>query len=396
MNLFRNKKEIIPYSQQKITRSDINSVISVLKSKFITQGPVVEDFENEIAKKTSSKYAISTNSATSALHISCLALGLKSGDILWTSPNTFVASSNCALYCGATIDFVDINISTGLMSISCLKEKLKAAEKMNTLPKIVIPVHFSGASCNMKEIYKLSKKYGFNVIEDASHAIGGSYNGRPVGCNKYSDITVFSFHPVKIITTGEGGMATTNNQKIATKLKDLRSHGITKDKNRFLSTENYLWSYEQQDLGFNYRMSDINASLGKNQLRRLDKIVNERNLLFTKYKSLLENLPLHLLEIPKDVYSSIHLAVILLDKNFSKHHEKIFNLMRNAKIGVQLHYIPIHTQPYYKSIGFNDDDFPNAVEYSKRAISIPLYFGLTFKEQKYVCSSLRKIIENFD
>ena len=395
MNLFRNSNNFIPYGKHNISKADIAAVISVLKSNFITQGPLIEEFENEVARKTFSKYGISTNSATSALHIACLALGLKRGDTLWTSSNSFVASSNCALYCGANVDFVDIDISTGLMSIDSLKEKLESAEKNNKLPKIVIPVHFAGSSCDMKEIYALSKKFGFLIIEDASHAIGGKYHKRPIGSCKYSDITVFSFHPVKIITTGEGGMATTNNQKIASKLKDLRSHGITKDTSRYVGGKNHPWTYEQQDLGFNYRMCDINAALGKSQLKRLDKIVDERNFLFQKYKSLLENLPLNLLDIPENVYSSLHLSVVLLDENIALHHEEIFNLMRSSKIGVQLHYIPIHTQPFYKSMGFKDSDLPNTINYSKRAISIPLFVGLTNRQQKYICTSLRNIIERF-
>ena len=321
-------------------------------------------------------------------------MGLKNGDNLWTTPNTFVASANCGLYCGANIDFVDIDIKTGLISIEHLKEKLIFADKKGELPKIIVPVHFSGTSCEMKELKRLKEKYGFSIIEDGSHSIGGSYYSYPVGSCEYSDITVFSFHPVKIITTGEGGMITTNNENLSVKLRTLRSHGITKDQNKFISKNKFSWSYEQQLLGFNYRMSDINAALGISQLERLENIVKERNKLFSNYKNLLKNLPLKLLEIPENITSSVHLSVILLNEEIKNQHEKIFNLMRSSNIGVQLHYIPVHTQPFFRELGFKENDYPVSLNYSKRAISIPLFNGLSDTDQEYVSDTLRKHIES--
>ena len=389
------EKNFIPYGRQQITSEDIEAVNSVLRGELITQGPVAEVFEKEIAKKVKAEYAISTNSATSALHLCCLALDLGEGDYLWTSPNTFVASANCALYCGASVDFIDIDIKNGLMSIERLKIKLEHAEKIGKLPKIIIPVHFSGSSCEMREIYKLSKKYGFKIVEDASHAIGGEYLDKPVGCCEYSHLSVFSFHPVKIITTGEGGVITTNNPILARRVRELRSHGITKDKNKFINKVSFSWSYEQQELGFNYRMSDINASLGLSQLKRLTEIVIERNRLFSYYFENFKKLPLKLLEIPPNVKSSIHLAVIVLDKELSPYHSLIFDNLRQSKIGVQLHYIPVHTQPYYQKLGFNKEDFPESVNYASRAFSIPLFPGLSHSEQEFVLSQIKININRF-
>ena len=380
--------KFLPYGRQTILDEDISAVNNVLRSSFITQGPVVNDFEDALSKKLKAKHCISTNSATSALHISCIALGLKKGDYLWTSPNTFVASANCGLYCDSFVDFVDIDIETGLISIEFLKKKLIRAEKIGKLPKILVAVHFSGSSCDMKEIGFLSKKYGFHVVEDASHAIGGKYLDQPVGNCAFSDLTVFSFHPVKIITTGEGGAITTNNSVIATKLYELRSHGITKDKNKFVDKNIYTWKYEQQSLGFNYRMPDINAALGLSQLKRLDKIVEERNKLYKNYIHLFSDLPLEMLKIPENVFSSVHLAVLVLDKSLSCKHSILFDMMRSSSIGVQVHYIPVHTQPYFKKLGFFRNDFPKSEEYSKRAISIPLFPGLTDEDQLYVFKSL--------
>ncbi len=384
-----NQDKFIPYSKQIISEEDIKEVNKVLRSPLITQGPISKEFESRLADVASAKYAISTNSATSALHISCLALGLEKGDILWTSPNTFVASANCALYCDASIDFVDIDISTGLISIHLLEEKLRKAKKEKKIPKIIVPVHFAGTSCAMKEIFRLSKEYGFSIIEDASHALGGSYNRDPVGSCKYSDITIFSFHPVKMITTGEGGMITTNDLKLAKRLEKLKSHGITKNKSEFIGSKIFSWTYEQQDLGFNYRMSDINAALGLSQLKRIRNIVKERNNLLSNYKSLLSTLPITFLEIPKDVISSVHLAVILLEPQLAIHHSVIFDLMRKSNIGVQLHYIPVHTQPYYQSIGFKEGQFPASEDYSSRAFSLPLFPGLTFSQQEYIYNQLK-------
>ena len=383
------KKNHIPYGKQSISEDDIAAVNDVLRSDFITQGPIAKEFESTLAKTVNAKHAISTNSATSALHISCLALGLQKGDILWTSTNTFVASANCALYCDADIDFVDIEIETGLISINLLEQKLIKARKENKLPKVIIPVHFAGTSCQMKEIYKLSKEYKFSIIEDASHAIGGSYNDELIGNCRYSDITVFSFHPVKIITTGEGGMITTNNSRLANKLEKLRSHGITKDRSDFVGENIFSWTYEQQDLGFNYRMCDLNAALGLSQLKRIKTIIKERNYLLSKYKLILKDLPITFLEIPNNIISSVHLAIILLDPEIAKYHSLLFDLMRSSNIGVQLHYIPVHHQPYYKSIGFYEGQFSVSEDYACRAITLPLFPGLTSSEQEYVCYELR-------
>ena len=387
-------KKFFPYGKQNITSEDIELVNKVLRSDFITQGPIVGEFESSIAKKVKSKFAISVNSATSALHLACLALNLKEGDYLWTSPNTFVASANCALYCGASVDFVDIDIETGLMSIVKLKNKLEIAAKEGKLPKILVPVHFSGSSCAMKEIHELAQKYNFKIIEDASHAIGASYLNETVGNCKFSDLVIFSFHPVKIITTGEGGIVTTNDPQIAEKLKILRSHGITKNKEKFLNEKIYTWSYEQQELGFNYRMPDINASLGLSQLKRLDEIVNERNKLFRNYQQLFKKFPLKLLKIPDYAKSSVHLAVILLNEELANKHSFIFDKMRENKIGVQLHYIPVHTQPFFKKLGFNYSDFPESIKYSNRAFSLPLYPGLTHIDQEYISELLKTAINN--
>ena len=299
-----NDYEYIPYSCQEIDQSDINSVIRVLKSDYLTQGPLLQQFESAIASKVQAKFSVAVNSATSALHLACMALSLKRSDWIWTSSTSFVASANCALYCGAKVDFVDINPSTGLMSTEYLENKLITAKKENKLPKILIVVHLAGTSCEMESINKLSKKYGFYIIEDASHALGGKYNGNYVGSCEYSSITVFSFHPVKIITTGEGGCLTTNDKKLAEKLFDLRSHGITKDPSRFIDKDSSPWHYEQQGLGFNYRMTDIQAALGLSQLKKLDNFVQKRNFLLNEYKKLVRDLPINFLSIPPNVYSN--------------------------------------------------------------------------------------------
>jgi len=386
------KNKFLPYSRQLITDNDIEEVKKVLKSDFITQGPFIENFEKELAKIVNSKYGVAMNSATSALHIACMALNLRKGDYLWTSPITFVASANCARYCGANVDFVDIDKNTGLMSIEQLKIKLKEAEKLGKLPKVIVPVHLTGCSCEMREIHDLSKKYGFYIIEDASHAIGGKYNNEAVGNCKYSDITVFSFHPVKIITSGEGGIATTNNYSLSIKMRELRSHGITKDKTKFKKLSGESWVYEQQSLGFNYRMNDICAALGLSQLRRLEKIVLERNKQHNYYVKILKDLPINLLKIPDNVYSSFHLQVIQFDKKNIQNYNKIFDELRTSGIGVQLHYIPVHFQPYYQDLGFKKGDFPSAEDYSSKSISIPIFPGLNKEDQDYVKKSLERIL----
>ena len=385
-------REYIPYSRQKVTEEDAHEVMEVLKSPFLTTGPKVPSFETTLASKVCSKYAVATNSATSALHIACLALGLKKGDWLWTSPITFVASANCGLYCGASIDFVDINISTGLMDIKKLERKLEIANKLGKLPKILIPVHLSGASCEMEKIKSLSNQYGFSIIEDASHALGGTYKDQPVGSCQYSDITVFSFHPVKIITTAEGGVATTNNSALACKMSELRSHGITKDPKRFLIDNPPPWLYEQQSLGYNYRMNDIQAALGLSQLKRLNKIVLKRNEKLETYRELLKSLPVKLLDISENVYSSVHLSVLSFKNVDEDRHRKIFKDLIKNKIGVQLHYFPVHLQPFFMNLGFKEGQFPASEKYSKTSLSIPLFPELKLEEQKYIVQTLDDIL----
>ena len=382
----------IPYGRHQLTDDDLRSVENVLRSPFLTQGPVVPEFELSICERVGSNHAVAVNSATSALHIACLALGLQHGDTLWTTPITFVASANCARFCGADVDFVDINPTTGLICIDSLESKLLLAERSNKLPKIVVPVHLAGSSCDMEAIALLAKRYGFSVIEDASHAIGGSYKNKPIGSCSYSSITVFSFHPVKIITSGEGGIATTNDSYLAQRMVDLRSHGIVRDQNRFQLASQGTCVYEQHDLGFNYRLTDIQAALGLSQLSRLDTIVKERNRLLRVYHDLLSHLPLYLLHIPSDVYSSVHLAIVRLINCDPKRHQHIFSDMRSAGIGVQLHYAPVHLQPYYRNLGFSDGQFPEAEKYAQSAISLPLFPQLKHHEQKYVVSVLERLL----
>ena len=385
-------KAFIPYGRQTITESDVSAVAEVLKSPFLTQGPVVPAFEQAVATKVGACYGVAVNSATSALHIACLALGLGPGDRLWTSPVTFVASANCGRYCGAKVDFVDIDPSTGLMSIHALSHKLEIADKSGRLPKVLVPVHLAGTSCDMEAIARLADRYGFDVIEDASHAIGSSYQGNAVGSCQYSQISVFSFHPVKIITTGEGGLATTNNPLLAQRMVQLRSHGITKDEALFEHPAPGPWSYEQQDLGFNYRLTDLQAALGLSQLQRLDQIVSERNSQLQRYRELLENLPVQLLEVPDDVLSAVHLAVIRLVNRSPDHHRRVFEGLRAAGIGVQLHYMPVHLQPYYRALGFQEGDFPQAEAYGTNAISLPLFPGLLIEDQQRVVCTLGSLL----
>ena len=388
--------DFIPYGKQNIEQDDINEVLKVLRSDFLTQGPLVEQFERQICDKLLPKYAIAANSATSALHISCMALGINENDTVWTSPNSFVASANCAIYCGAKIDFVDIDIKTGLISINELTKKLEEAARLDKLPSLLIPVHLGGASCDMEEISNLSQKYGFKILEDASHAIGGKYKGAYVGSCKYSDITVFSFHPVKIITTAEGGVATTNNNLYAERLFKLRSHGIEKNHKKFFSPTDKPWVYEQQMLGYNYRMTDVHAAIGISQLKKLDKFVQERNEIFKVYRDLFCNIDLFsFLEIQAEVYSSFHLAVLILNKRAITFHKEIFMFLRESRIGVQIHYIPIHCQPFYKKLGFKKGDFPNAEDYADRAISIPIFPGLTYENQKFIYSKFKEIVKSY-
>ena len=387
----------IPYGTQDINNEDIKAVNDVLKSDFLTQGPEIKKFEEAISAKVNAKYSLACNSATSALHMACMALNLSEGDTLWTSPNTFVASANCALYCKANIDFVDINPKTFNICIEKLHEKLIESKKNGTLPKILVIVHLTGRPCELDEISKLSKKYNFKIIEDASHAIGAEYKKSPIGSCKWSDITVFSFHPVKIITSGEGGMLTTNNKKLYERLSLFRTHGITKDSKNFKSKASGLWHYEQHLLGYNYRMTDIHAALGRSQLKRIDTFIKKRNDLAITYNSMLKNLSLDLplLSSKNNLISSFHLYVIRLKEiEDIKRHAKIFKYLRDKGIGVNLHYTPVHLHPYYRSIGFKVGDYPEAELYGKSAISIPIHNKLTKKMQSYVVESIASALNN--
>ena len=385
---------MIPYGKQDITQSDIDAVVEVLQSDYLTQGPKGPLFEKTVAKYCDAEYGIAVNSATSALHIACLALDLGKGDCLWTTPVTFVASANCGLYCGAEVDFVDIDPRTYNMSVDALEEKLLLAEKTFALPKVVVVVHLCGQPCDMEQIYRLSQKFGFNIIEDASHAIGGRYKNEAIGACRYSDITVFSFHPVKIITTGEGGMALTNNKRLAEKMELFRSHGITRDAERMTQDPDGSWYYQQIDLGFNYRMTELQAALGVSQMSRLDEYVQKRHLLAEQYNRALADLPLTLPWQHPDSYSGMHLYVIRLElEKISSTHKEIFESLRQLGIGVNLHYIPVHTQPYYQKKGFKFGDYPEAECYYREAISIPLYHGMTTGQQETVISALHEILK---
>ncbi len=384
---------VIPYGRQDINQSDIDAVVSVLRSDFLTQGPAVPAFEKSIVDYCAAEHAVAVNSATSALHIACLALGVGNGDIVWTTPITFVASANCALYCGATVDFVDINPRTYNISVESLAEKLAVAEKAGKLPKVLIPVHLCGQPCDMESIYVLSQKYGFKIIEDASHSIGGKYKDEPIGNCRYSDITVFSFHPVKIITTGEGGMAMTNDAQLAKRMQLLRSHGITRDEKEMTHSSDGPWYYQQIDLGYNYRMTDIQAALGLSQMQRLDEFVSMRHAIAKRYDKLLIDLPVTTPWQHEDSYSALHLYVIRLKlAEISKTHRQIFEVLREMDIGVNLHYIPVYHQPYYQSLGFKTDYCLEAEQYYAESISLPMYPGLTEVQQELVVTALSEAI----
>lgn len=383
----------IPYGKQNINQADVDAVVDVLKSDFLTQGPQVPAFEKSVAQLVGAQHALAVNSATSALHIACLALGLGKGDVLWTSPITFVASSNCALYCGADVDFVDVDSQTYNMSISALKLKLEQAKKDNKLPKIVVPVHLCGQPCDMAEIYALSQEYGFKIIEDASHAIGGKYQGTYVGAGQYSDITIFSFHPVKIVTTAEGGMALTNDAKLAQKMDLLRSHGVTRNQDLMSKKPEGPWYYQQVDLGFNYRMTELQAALGISQMHRLEQFVAKRHDIAKVYNQILQNLPVVLPYQLPETYSGLHLYVIRLKLDeISKTRKEVFELLREKGIGVNVHYIPVHTQPYYENLGFKQGDFPEAESYYASAISLPMYPDLTQMQIEYIYQTLKEIL----
>lgn len=385
---------MIPYGRQEITEEDISEVEKILRSDFLTQGPTVPKFENRVASYCGVSYSIAVNSATSALHIACLALNLGDGDWLWTSPNTFVASANCGKYCGANIDFVDIDPKTYNMSVDALSEKLINAEKSGKLPKIVVPVHFAGQPCDMPAIFELSKRYGFKIIEDASHAIGASYSQNKIGSCKYSDITVFSFHPVKIITTAEGGMALTNNKDIADKLLRLRTHGITNEKKKMSERpKDEIWNYQQIDLGYNYRMNDIQAAIGLSQLNRLDEYIKSRQNIAKHYNSELKNLSLTIPWQSQNIYSSYHLYPILIQtETISFSQRQVYDELKKNNIAANLHYIPVHRHPYYENLGFKKNDFPVAEDFHRKAISIPIYPMLDIDKQNKVIKVLKQIL----
>lgn len=384
----------IPYGRQDISEDDIAAVINVLRSDFLTQGPQVPAFEEIVAAYTGADHAVAVSSATSALHLACLALDVGPGDIVWTTPNTFVASANCARYCGAEVDFVDIDPQTWNLSPQRLAEKLARAERENRLPKVVIPVHLCGQSCDMAAIHALGQKYGFAIIEDASHAIGARYRDHPVGSCRYSDIAVFSFHPVKIITTAEGGLALSNRPELAERIALLRSHGITRDPEQMENEPAGPWYYEQIELGYNYRMTDLQAALGVNQMKRLDEFVTRRNELATRYDQLLAGLPLTHPSLIKTAHSAWHLYPVRLHTGaVRRSHRQIFESMREAGIGVNLHYMPVHLQPDYRSLGFSDGQFPEAEAYGREAITLPLYPGLSDADQGRVADTLGSLLD---
>lgn len=384
---------MIPYGRQSISQEDIDAVIAVLKSDFLTQGPCTPAFEQAIAEYCHVRHVLAVNSATSALHIACLALGVGPGDCVWTTPITFVASANCALYCGATVDFVDIDPQSYNMSVEKLREKLLISRANGSLPKVVIPVHLSGNPCDMASIHELAKEFGFKVIEDASHAIGGKYQNEPIGNCRFSDITVFSFHPVKIITTAEGGAACTNDADLASKMALLRSHGITRDQAQMTGPSDGPWYYQQIALGFNYRMTELQSALGLSQMSSLDSFVIQRHEIAHTYDHLLGDLPLQRPWRDPRNYSGMHLYVVRLQReSLKKTHLEIFKELREYGVGVNLHYIPIVMQPYYKNLGFSIDAFPESQKYYSEAISLPMFSGLSEIDQSKVCEALTQIL----
>lgn len=379
---------MIPYGRQQIDATDIAAVIETLQSDFLTQGPKVPAFEQAVARHCQARFAVAMNSATSALHLACLALQVGPGDVVWTSPISFVASANCALYCGANIDFVDVDEQTGLMAPAALEQKLQQAQASGTLPKVVIPVHLAGHSCDMERIAAICSPFGIRIIEDASHAIGALYQQRPVGCCQYSDITVFSFHPVKIITSAEGGMALCNDPVLDSQLRLLRSHGITRDAGEMTEQSHGPWYYQQIGLGFNYRMTDLQAALGLSQLDRLPQFVQQRIKATEIYQQLLQDLPVNLPVPAVDGISAWHLYIIRLQQPLQR--LQVFEQLRAAGIGVNVHYIPIHTQPYYQNLGFDWGQFPHSESFYSEIISLPLFAGITIAQQQQVADALRQ------
>ncbi len=385
---------MIPYGRQDITQADIDAVTTALRSDFLTQGPALPLFEQLISSHVGAQHAVAVNSATSALHIACLALGLGEGDWLWTTPVTFVASANCGLYCGAKVDFVDIDPQTYNLCPKALELKLIEAKKLGRLPKVLVAVHLCGQPCDMATIHTLAEKYKFKIIEDASHAIGGKYKDEFIGNGRYSDITVFSFHPVKIITTAEGGMALTNSKELFEKMNLLRSHGITRDPEQMTHPADGPWYYQQIDLGFNYRMTDLQAALGISQMQRLDTYVARRHELAKRYNQLLQGLPVITPWQHPDSYSGLHLYVIRLQLDkIKKTHRQVFEGLREEGIAVNLHYIPVHTQPYYQRMGFKQGDFPNAERYYDDAISLPMFQTLANAQQDQIIVKLNKVLD---
>ncbi len=385
---------MIPYGRQDITQADVDAVVAVLQSDFLTQGPMVPRFEQRVAQHVGASHALAVNSATSALHIACLALGLGKGDWLWTTPVTFVASANCGLYCGAKVDFVDVDPRTYNLCPKALEIKLEQAEREGKLPKVLVAVHLCGQPCDMQAIQALAQRYSFKVIEDASHAIGGKYQGEFIGNCRYSDITVFSFHPVKIITTAEGGMAVTNDTELANRMALLRSHGITRDPAQMTHEADGPWYYQQIDLGFNYRMTELQAALGFTQMERLDQYVARRHQLAHRYDDLLRELPVTTPWQHPDSYSGLHLYVIRLQLDkIQKTHRQVFEALRELGIGVNLHYIPVHIQPYYQRMGFQIGDFPEAESYYAEAISLPMFQTMSEAQQDEVVAALSKALQ---
>jgi UDP-4-amino-4,6-dideoxy-N-acetyl-beta-L-altrosamine transaminase len=384
---------MIPYGRQDISEEDIEAVINVLRSDWITQGPALENFEKVVANYCGVRYAVAVSNATAALHIACLSLNLGEGDHLWTSPNTFVASANCGRYCGADVDFVDIDAKTYNLSVEALESKLRNSARHGTVPKVLVAVHFAGQSCEMAAIRALTQHYGVRLIEDASHAIGGQYLGKPVGCCEFSDLTVFSFHPVKIITTGEGGMVLTNQEFLYQKLIRLRTHGITRNTDLMIEPFHGPWYYQQLELGLNYRMTDIQAALGISQMNRLKAFIARRRQLAHQYNTLLADLSLTLPWQHPETQSSWHLYVVRLDiENIKRTHKQVFSLLRENGVGVNLHYIPVHIQPYYQSLGFSWGDFPAAEKYYREALTLPIHYRLTDIEQYDIVVHLKEIL----